>query len=92
MKLWMFRCKDVSHKVSLSMDAALPFHQRMAIWMHLLMCRYCFRFRKQLMILRKLSCVTGHDPGDAPPQVTLSAESRARIKKRLYAFSETTKF
>ena len=88
MKHWMFRCKDVSYKVSLSMDATLPLHERMAIWMHLLMCRYCFRFRKQLMILRKLSRVTVHDPLDDPPQVSLSMESRARIKKRLRASSD----
>ena len=85
---WMFRCKDVSHKVSLSMDATLPLHQRMAIWMHLLMCRYCFRFRKQLKILRKLSRVTVHGPSDDPPQASLSMASRARIKKKLRASSD----
>ena len=85
MKHWMFRCKDVSHKVSQSMDAALPFHQRMAIWMHLLMCRYCYRFRSQLMTLRKLSRMTVHDPVDVLSNETLSPQARERIKGKLRA-------
>ena len=53
MNHWMFRCNDVSQKVSQSMDDDLPLHQRMAIWIHLLMCRYCLRFRNQMKQLRK---------------------------------------
>lgn len=53
MRHWMFRCKDVSHKVSLSLDASLPLHQRLAVRMHLMMCRYCARFRRQLIMLKK---------------------------------------
>ena len=34
MKHWMFRCKDVSQKVSQSMDDPLPYYQRMAIRIH----------------------------------------------------------
>jgi hypothetical protein len=41
MNHWMFRCKDVSQKVSLSMDMSLPLHHRLAIRVHLVMCRYC---------------------------------------------------
>jgi len=33
-------------------DAAPPVHHRMMITIHLLMCKYCNRFRKQPMILR----------------------------------------
>ena len=55
MKPWMFRCNDVSQKVSQSLDASLPFHHRLAVRMHLLMCRYCARFRRQLIMLRKVS-------------------------------------
>lgn len=40
MKLWMFRCQDVSQKVSQSMDASLPLSHRLAVRMHLMMCRY----------------------------------------------------
>jgi len=83
MKHWMFRCNKVSQKVSQSMDAALPFHQRMAIWMHLLMCRYCLRFQNQLKTLRKLSRTIAYDPAVTLSLGTLSDEARERIKKRL---------
>jgi len=49
---WMFNCKEAAEKVSRSMDAAPPIHHRMMITIHLLMCKYCNRFRKQPMILR----------------------------------------
>jgi len=80
MNHWMFRCKDVSQKVSMSMDMALPLHQRAAIRFHLMMCRYCARFYHQLKMLRKLS---RHPDGDLPPaesSESLSLEVKQRIK------------
>ena len=62
-------------------DAALPIHHRMMITIHLLMCKYCNRFRKQLMILRnavRLEKLSEDHPG--PPD-SLSKATRARIKK-----------
>ena len=39
------------------MDRNLPFHYRMFIRIHLMMCKYCARFNHQLMmlLLRKLT-------------------------------------
>jgi hypothetical protein len=85
MKHWMFCCKDVSRKFSESMDWKLPVHERMLIRMHQLMCRYCARFRRQLLLLRELS------RSDKLPGVTqksalgLSPDARARIKSALKA-------
>jgi len=63
------------------MDAALPIHHRMMITMHLLMCKYCNRFRKQLMILRKAVRLEKL-PEDEPGQPgSLSKATRERIKK-----------
>jgi hypothetical protein len=83
MKHWMFSCKDVSQKVSLSMDTPLPFHHHMAVRVHLLMCRYCARFRGQLMMLRKMSRHTEGDPIPTQTPDTLSQETKERIKKSL---------
>ena len=80
---WMFRCHDVSRKVSHSMDAPLPLHQRMAVRIHLMMCRYCARFRRQLLALRQLS---RHVPGQPSPE-SLPPETRERIKHALRTFS-----
>jgi len=78
---WMFNCKEVAKKVSLSMDAALPIHHRMMITIHLLMCKYCNRFRKQLMILRHAVRLEALSEDDPSPPGSLSKATRERIKK-----------
>jgi len=83
MKHWMFHCNDVSQKVSQSLDASLPFHHRVAVRMHLLMCRYCARFRQQLIMLRKASRHTDDEPSMDETTATLSNETKERIKKAL---------
>ena len=80
---WMFNCKEVSEKVSLSMDASLPVHHRMMIAMHLLMCKYCNRFRKQLMIIRNAFRLEKLPEDDRARTVSLSNATRERIKKAL---------
>ncbi len=79
----MFRCKDVSQKISQSMDSALPIHHRMAIRFHLMMCRHCARFRRQLVMLRKMA---GHMEGHqltGEMDETLSEAAKSRIKETL---------
>lgn len=87
MKHWMFNCKHVSKKVSESMDRTLPFYQRMFIRIHLMMCKYCSRFRRQLMILRKMSRIETIFPKDVDQSMVLSMEARERLKKSLRSFS-----
>ena len=81
----MFRCNEVSQKVSQGLDAPLPLATRLMVRMHLWMCRHCSRVYRQLRVLRKLSRqsdVQAIDcPADLPP--TLSPEARERIKKEL---------
>ena len=65
------------------MDASLPVHHRMMITMHLLMCKYCNRFRKQLMILRNAIRLEKLPEDDPAQPVSLSIATRERIKKAL---------
>ena len=85
MKHWMFCCKDVSQKFSESLDRKLPLHQRMFIRFHQLMCRYCSRFRRQLLLLRELS--RSDEFSDVSRELTagLSQSARERIKASLKA-------
>ena len=83
MNHWMFRCKDVSHKVSMAMDMTLPLHQRAAIRFHLMMCRYCAKFNNQLKMLRKLSRHPDSDLPQPEPTESLSPEAKQRIKDTL---------
>ena len=83
MNHWMFRCQDVSRKVSQSMDVQLPLHQRMAIRIHLIMCRYCTRFRRQMLTIRKICQLKDQgQPTEKTPE-TLSKEAKKRVKEKL---------
>ncbi len=83
MNHWMFRCNDVSQKVSMSMDMTLPLHQRVAIRIHLMMCRYCARFFRQLKMLRKLSLHPDGDLPSADATESLSQDVKVRIKNSM---------
>jgi len=85
MKNWMFSCKDVSQKISQSMDGQLPFHHHMAIRMHLLMCRYCARFYNQLHLMRKMGRHTDTDLTHCDLPAKLSPEAKERIKETLHS-------
>lgn len=52
MKHWIFNCKDISYLISRSMDKKLPFSTRLGIKFHLMMCKLCSRYEKQLLILQ----------------------------------------
>ena len=83
MSHWMFNCKEVSKMVSESMDRKFPLHHRILVTVHLFMCRYCNRFKKQLLILRNaVGCEDIHeeDLGRSP---SLSKETHERIKQAM---------
>ncbi len=76
-------CKEVTRMVSDSMDRDLPLIQRMRMRMHLLMCKYCSRFEKQLALLRKASrSLATHRP-DPNASPVLPQDARDRIKQAL---------
>jgi hypothetical protein len=80
MKHWMFNCRRVSEKVSASLDGTLPWHHRMMIRFHMLMCTYCTDFRRQLRIIRK----TGRcESSSGKSEPVLSEQARERISKVL---------
>lgn len=79
----MFNCKEVSRLVSESMDHRLPLYQRVLIWMHLLMCRYCARFRRQVMFLKKLCLSYQMDERAMDTAVNLSPDAQERIRQAL---------
>jgi len=79
----MFNCKDVSKKVSKSMDEALPLQERMMISVHLWMCKYCRRFRNQVLILRTALRLVDRSGDDADKSPSLPIEIRDRIKQAM---------
>lgn len=52
-KHWIFNCRDVSSLISRSMDKKLPISTRFGIKFHLMMCKLCRRYEKQLLTLQE---------------------------------------
>lgn len=84
---WMLNCKEVSLKVSESLDQNLPLFQRLMIRMHLMMCRYCARFQRQLLLVREMARYTPPMEDISGSSATLSTDARARLKQTLKSAS-----
>ena len=77
----MLSCKDVTQLLSESMDASLPIGKRIGVRLHLLICKFCLRYKRQLLLIRETArrlAASEDIPGE-----TLSAEARDRIRKSL---------
>ena len=72
--------------VSESMDRNLPIHQRLLIAIHLLMCKYCNRFKKQLQILRHAVGLDDIHQDVVNRFPSLSKETREQIKQAMRDF------
>ena len=80
---WMFNCKEVTRMVSESLDRSLPLFQRMGIRIHLMMCKFCTRYRRQLLILRKAIRLKSIHGEEIELPISLPPEAKARIKRLL---------
>ncbi len=69
--------------VSESMDRKLPIHHRLLIAFHLLMCKHCHRFKKQLQILRHALNFEGIHEEVLDRFPALSKETREQIKQAM---------
>ena len=80
----MLSCREVTQLVSESLDRRLSLRQRVSMKMHLMMCRLCSRYNKQLAGLRdtfRLHAMREDDIDIYP--AFLSSEARERIKHAL---------
>lgn len=84
----MLNCRQVTRLVSQSMDAKLPWHQRLAMRVHLLYCVWCRRYAAQVQFLRKATGELAAEAMDMSAP-TLSVEAKQRMHKRLQAALET---
>jgi len=81
----MLSCSDVTRLISESMDHSLPLGKRVGVRLHLLMCKFCARYERQLFLIRETLrriVATEEMPGK-PPGETLSGEAKERIRKSL---------
>ena len=73
---WMTTCRETTELASRAMDERLPFSDRVAMRMHLAICRNCALFNVQLQHMRRLfreETAVGDDAARLTP------EARARI-------------
>jgi hypothetical protein len=75
-------CREASCSQSESLDHRLPLAKRVGLWLHLLLCRWCRRYGKQIRFLRVAAHEHPEELEEAAPQ-KLSSEARDRIKRRL---------
>jgi len=79
----MLSCKEATRLVSEGLDRELPFWQRIGLRLHVVMCRGCSRYGRQVTALNR---VIAHHYGDGPPvEVSehLPPDAVLRIKSSL---------
>ncbi len=77
---WRVSCKESTELVSRAMDERLTFADRLAMRMHLAICRNCARFARQLQDMRRLFQAETAASEDA---AGLSPDARQRIATEL---------
>ena len=75
-------CRAAARAQSEMLDHPLTWSRRLGLWFHVLICRWCRRYGRQLRFLRSAAQSQGEAeaPGPAPQ---LSAAARERIRQRL---------
>lgn len=84
-RLMNMHCVDVAPLVSQGLDHELPRAERIAVALHLGICRSCRRYRRQLLLLRSVLAHLGPEV-ETPPvclNSTLPPEAREQIKRAL---------
>lgn len=77
----MLSCKEVSKLVSQAQDRSLTLGERLSVRMHLLMCRMCRRYQKQLAFLTQAGRRFSHLSHAGA--FTLTEKAKARMKQKL---------
>jgi hypothetical protein len=75
-------CRDAARLQSQALDSRLSGSKRFGLWLHLLVCKWCRRYGRQIRFLRDAAHEHSEQLADAVPG-KLSAEARDRIKQRL---------
>lgn len=80
---WIFNCREVTRRVSESLDRKLPLWQRVGIKIHFLMCKLCPEAKRQMLFIREAIRLLTLESSALEPEVSLSPEAREKIKLAL---------
>jgi hypothetical protein len=84
---WLIRitppCQDMTRLLSEAMDRPLPLGIRIKMRLHFLICKWCERYKNQLLFLRQaLRRKPDEFEGEvAAPSASLSPEAKDRLKR-----------
>ena len=81
----MYSCKQATELMSLSLDGKLSLYQRVALKMHLLMCKLCSRCWQQMLFVTDAvrKCSEQAEKIEFMSDHSLSPEACERIKESL---------
>lgn len=81
----MYSCERATELMSASLDGELSLYQRLALRVHLLLCKFCSRCWQQMLFLRNTmhSCSERAEEIDFMLGHSLSYEACERIKNSL---------
>jgi len=80
-------CRQASRLQSDALDQPLSLPKRFGLRLHLLVCKWCRRYGKQIRFLRQAVHEHPDEVNQATPR-TLSPEARERLKRSLRGKSE----
>ena len=80
-------CREASRLQSEALDHPLSLPKRFGLRLHLLVCKWCRRYGKQIRFLRQALRQHTDETNEATSH-TLSPEARERLKRSLRAGSE----
>lgn len=59
----MLNCREITERSSDFIEGALPWHVRLQVRLHLLMCRFCGEYVRQMaLVIRSLQGLRGPEP------------------------------
>ncbi len=83
MGLKMITCEEASRLISESMDHNLPFWEKLNLKTHLMLCKVCPTYMRQLHLLRRLVNEWAANANTFLSDQSLSRESKNKIKLHL---------
>lgn len=79
----MLRCREAAALVSEAQAHPLPFRRRLALKVHLMMCRACRRFAKQVAFLHRAALrLRKEDPPEHLPPLSPEAARAMALRIR----------
>jgi hypothetical protein len=81
----MVSCKRAGELLSLSLETRLSLRQRLALAFHWYSCRWCRRFRRQLLVVEQAcrAWARSDRTTEAAADAVLTGEARERIRRAL---------